>query len=117
MRYVAQYLNVFFANVTKQREATPDCTSREPDCNNITCTFVDNSFYNLDVLPCVSPPVLHLEYHLPNGTAAFKHTFTTGIQTVPLDEYTQVKVTLGNAPDLISVQVGQPSEQYVGLSI
>ena len=105
MGYIAQFLTVFFANVTNQREATPDCRTIEPNCNNITCTFIDNSYYNLDILPCVSPPVLHLEFHAPNGTAIVKHTFNPGTQTERIDEDTQVKVSLGHAPDLITLQV------------
>lgn len=105
MSYVAQFLTVFFANVTNQIETTPDCRTIEPNCNNITCTFLDGSYYNLDILPCVSPPVLHLEFHGPNGTAIVKHTFNPGTQTERIDEYTQVKVSLGNAPDLVTLQV------------
>ena len=105
MSYVAQFLTVFFANVTNQIEATPDCRTIEPNCNNITCTFSDGSYYMLDILTCVSPPVLHLELHAPNGTAIIKHTFNPGTQTDRIDENTQVKVILGNAPDLVTLQV------------
>ena len=59
----------------------------------------------LDILTCVSPPVLHLELHAPNGTAIIKHTFNPGTQTERIDENTQVKVILGNAPDLVTLQV------------
>ena len=105
MSYVAQFLTIFYANVTHEQESTPDCRTIEPDCNNITCTFPDGSYYNLDILPCVSPPVLHLEFHAPNGTAIAKHTFNPGTQTERIDENTQVKVTLGNAPDVITLEV------------
>lgn len=105
MSYVAQFLTVFFANVTNQPETTPDCRTIEPNCNNITCTFQDRSYYNLDILPCVSPPVLHLEFHASNGTAIVKHTFNPGTQTERIDGSTQVKVSLGNAPDLVTLQV------------
>jgi hypothetical protein len=107
MGYIAQFLTVFFANVTNQQETTPDCRTIEPACNNITCTYRDGSYYKLDILPCVSPPVLHLEYHAPNETSIVKHTFNPGTQTERIDENTQVKVILGNAPDLVTLEVSQ----------
>lgn len=113
MTYIAQFLNVFFANVTNQLEATPDCVAQEPNCNNITCTFMDNSYYSLDILPCIWPAVFHLEYHAPNGTALFKHTFTSGTKTQRLDEDTQVKVTLSHATDLVTLEVSNYRQTHV----
>ena len=75
MGNIAQYMNIFFMNITQNQE-TWNCAVSS-DCNTVNCTVSDIGYQSFSILPC------ELSLKLTDGTNEF--TFSKS-RMVPLSD-------------------------------
>ena len=106
MNNLAQFITVFLANITNRPDLAPECTVSSPPCHEIACSSTDGSHYNIDISPCISPPIFHLEIQRSGSPATFRHTYVANNRvTTQFNRSTHFQVTMSYEVNLIVLEV------------
>lgn len=105
MSSIAQYMTVFLANLTTDRDSTPDCSADSRTlCNQIQCTIPSNGeHYNYTFLECEEPIIFSIRHTFEDGTEISFAKYTES-QPIPLTGMKGAYLTF-NHLDLETVQL------------